>query len=532
MGRYWKKLCGMGALAILLMMSAVVAVRAEQVLQVSTNGQNVVIFMTDPIQSDIVACKVSNQPAQILRTGTMSDSDVIIKTTILVDISTSIPANMRDSVLLALDTLIEQKLPNDEYRLVTFGQEETMLCDFTADRYDLGKAAQKIEFNGLESMIYDAVYHTIPSSNQPSSTPTLFRTIVVTDGVDLTNTGVTMEELFLRLQSERYPVDVLCVSAAPEERPNKELSAITRISGGRYCMLDPNTDMSSLGQNLGVGDWSYLEAQVPEHLLDGSVRQVDLTIGEDNLSFDVKFPAIYGPPEQETEMPTAEPEPSPTPEQAVESEVPKPKPEPIPESKPESKPEPKPEPEPSFLEQYGVICIAAAAVAAVILAVVIVLILKKKKGERPVPESGGTFKEGIDEDKTVHFIEGVQYTIKISAPKHPGTEWVLEVAGEVLIGRADYCDIRLEDKTVSREHCKIVTQKEGLEVVHLGSNYTLVNGVKVVNRCILNSGDVLSIGREQLRVDYIQKLDAQVGTDAGLMDSPSERTVGFFEAER
>lgn len=515
MKKYWKTLCAAGALVLLLVTSAAGADHTAQVLQVSTNGQNAVFFIDAAIQQDIAVCKVSNQSALILSTGTISDGNAIVKTTILIDISTSIPTSMRDNVVSAIDTLIEQKSPNDEYRLVTFGQEETVLCDFTADRYDLGKAVRNIAFDGQSSMIYDAVYHTIPDSYQSSNVPTFYRTIVITDGVDLTKTGITKEELFLKLQSDRYPVEVLAVSAAPEEAPNKELAAIARISGGRYCALDPNTDLSSLGQALGVSDYSYLEVQVPEQLLDGSVRQVDLIIGSDTLSLDVKFPAIYEQPEPGIPAHTFAPEPSPTLAQAAE---PKPEPKPVPEP-----------PEPSFMEQYGLICVAAAAVAVAVLIVVIVLVLKRKKKQVLAADTGIVFEEAVGGQETVHIVEGVQYTIKISAPRHPGLEWVLEIAGEVLIGRANYCEIRLEDKTVSREHCKIVARQEGLEAVHVGSNHTIVNGVKVVDRCPLNSGDLLNIGREQLRVDYIQKLNAQVRTDVGQMENPAEQTLGFFE---
>lgn len=120
------------------------------------------------------------------------------------------------------------------------------MCDFTAGRYDIGKAASNIVFNGQSSMIYDAIYNTVPSSVASSDVPTLYRTVVITDGVYLTNIGVTMEDLFLKLQSERYPVDVLAVTATAAETANKELSAITRISSGRYCALAPSTDLSTL----------------------------------------------------------------------------------------------------------------------------------------------------------------------------------------------------------------------------------------------------------------------------------------------
>lgn len=499
MKKYNMVLRGVVILALLLALTpAAHAAQTPQVLQVSTQGQRAVFFTDSSVQPDGVICKVSNQPAQLVETGTVSNGDAVVRTTVLVDISTSIPTNMRDGVIAAIDKLIEQKSPTDEYRLITFGQEEAVLCDFTADRYDLGKSIQNIVFNGQWSMIYDAIYNTLPDLGAAANVPTLYRTIVITDGVDLTKTGVTMEELFLKLQADRCPVDVLAVSAAPAETANKELSAITRISGGRYCALDPNTDLAVLGQTLGVGNYSYIEVQVPEQLLDGSVRQVDLTFGSSSVSLDVKFPAIYVQPE------SSEPEPAPSPTPVpTQTEAPTPA-----------------EPS-SFLAQYGVICAVAAAVVIAVLVVVLVVVLKKKRSEKPQQDPDDT----VDPEMTV-FIKDVQYTVKISAPTHPGAEWVLEIADKALIGRADHCDVVLEDGTVSREHCRIVAREDGLELIHLGSNPTIINGVKVTARSPLNSGDTLTVGREQLHIDYIQKLNSP-GPEPEPKPDP-QKTVAFF----
>ena len=485
------------------------AAQPAQVLQTSIQEEYAVFFTDTPVQPDSVICKVSNQPAQILDAGTVSDGNALVRTTVLVDISTSIPADMRESVVAALDKLIEQKSPSEEYRLVTFGQEETILCDFTADRYDLGKSIQGIVFDGQWSMIYDASYNTLPSFTEAQDVPTLYRTIVITDGVDLTKTGVTMEELFLKLQTDRYPVDVLAVSSAPAETANKELSAITRISNGRYCTLDSSTDFETLGQALGVENYSYIQAQVPEQLLDGAVRQVDLDLGVGSVSLDVKFPAIYVQPEPSTPAPTSAPTPAPMQSAA-----------PVPDAA-----------SPSFLEQYGVILAVAAVVVVIVLIMVLVAVRKRKPAQAPqlVSSAPPVTGKGASSQETTQFMEDVQYTVKITAPKQSGAEWVLEITGEALIGRADHCDVVLEDGTVSREHCKIVAREDGLELIHLGSNRTLINGIKITGRSPLHSGDTLVLGREQLHIDYIQKLDAPFGSGPEPKpETSSHQTEAFF----
>jgi len=504
-----KAVVAKGLAVWIALLSLLVTVQASEtevsVLQTSTNTETLIVFLNGALPLDGATCKVSNQTAPVVRTGTVSDGDAIVKTTVLVDISTSIPVNMRDKVISAIDKLIEQKAPSDEYRLVTFAEAETVLCDFTADRYDVGKAAENIVFNGQSSMIYDAIYNTIPSFDEAADVPTLCRTVVITDGVDLTKIGVTMEELFLKLQSERYPVDVLAVSGAAGGTANKELSAITRISGGRYCTLDPSTDLAALAQALEVGSYSYLEVKVPEQLLDGSVRQVDLSIGTSSISMDVKFPAIYTQPE-----PTVTPPPAQTPAPA-----PTPTPEPV--------------PEPTFVQQYGwLLLVALAAVIAIVLVVVLIVFSRRRKKapELVVESSSPGEAERRYSQETVPLLDDVRYTIKISAPKRPGKEWVLDVTGELLIGRANHCDVQLEDSTVSREHCRIVPRGDRLELIHMGTNRTLLNGVKVTADTPLNSGDLLDVGREQLRLDYIQKLDASVENDA--RREPSDRTQPLF----
>lgn len=318
----------------------------------------------------------------------------------LIDISGSMPKAMREKVVAAVDKLIECKCANEEYRIIAFAQETRVLCDFTTDRYDLEKAVKSVAFDGQWSMIYDAIYNAIPQAKETEADlPPYSRILVITDGADETKVGVTMEELFLKLQNEYCPVDVLAVSERVQSTPNKELSGITRISGGSYFSLDPDTSLEDLPARLSANGFSYLQVQVPEHLLDGSVRQVDLTLGKTTVALDVKFPASFV---------QAEPEPSDPAE--------------IPEA-PEPELEPEEIPEPAFLERYGVACAIGVVVAVVILAVVLVIALRGKK-EETVPDAGNDKVFAASAcpteklSKTTPFIDGALYTVKFSAPRH------------------------------------------------------------------------------------------------------------------
>ena len=133
--------------------------------------QNVDMYIAGEINPDSLGCKCSNQGLEIVDSGLLADSGVTVRTTILLDISTSMPKDMRDNVKVYIDRLIQDIPGNEQYKLVTFGEDLTVLQDFTSDRYDLANAAEEIEFDGQESKIYDAIYNTMPKTEPVEGNP-------------------------------------------------------------------------------------------------------------------------------------------------------------------------------------------------------------------------------------------------------------------------------------------------------------------------------------------------------------------------
>jgi len=73
--------------------------------------------------------------------------------------------------------------------------------------------------------------------------------------------------------------------------------------------------------------------------------------------------------------------------------------------------------------------------------------------------------------------------------------------GKLLIGRADECDVRPLGEEVSRRHCLLEADGDGLAVKDLGSrNGTYVNGVRIADLVQLHDGDIVRVGPLELRV--------------------------------
>ena len=74
----------------------------------------------------------------------------------------------------------------------------------------------------------------------------------------------------------------------------------------------------------------------------------------------------------------------------------------------------------------------------------------------------------------------------------------------IVIGRNGDCDIQLDSRTVSRNHCEIKLKRAGLTIKDLGSrNGTIVNGTAIVpgSRVVIQGIDVIKIGKFTLCID-------------------------------
>lgn len=70
------------------------------------------------------------------------------------------------------------------------------------------------------------------------------------------------------------------------------------------------------------------------------------------------------------------------------------------------------------------------------------------------------------------------------------------LSGEMMIGRAENCGIRIEDNYVSQHHARIYQSDDSFHVEDVGStNGTYVNGRKISYPLELRNGDRVKIGK-------------------------------------
>lgn len=466
-------------------------------VQAFINDQNMDLFISENLNSENLGLKVANKPAEITGSGPISENDVSVCTTVLIDVSTSMPLPCRNMVYELMENKIKDIDKNEEMKIIVFGSETKVLQDFTSDRYDLSSAVSEIEFNGTESALFDTIYNTLPETSYIDDQPRFFRTVVITDGADYTFGGITKEELFMRMQAETYPIDIICASSDIHQNLDKDLAALTRISGGKYFELYPQSDVSEIASGLSAGDYFWIRAEVPVEQLDGSTRQVDVFDGNVSISFDMKMSIVDAPEPPVTESDTVTSIIAPPVSPSV--------------TLPYSTITEDEEEESSDLNIVPIILIIAGIAVVVIGAAAAIVIIRKKKQKlsnavqqsQPILILESPTTEFFDESKV-----NEHYTIKISDISNPSDSRILDVYSDIIIGRAESCTVKFNDLSVSREQCKIAANKNGLAISNLSStNKTKLNGTDLNTEVLLRPADNIRFGRITLRVDYIQTVE-------------------------
>ncbi len=159
-----------------------------------------------------------------------------------------------------------------------------------------------------------------------------------------------------------------------------------------------------------------------------------------------------------------------------------------------------------FLGKYWYI--PAGAAAAVCVAVLCVVLKKRSKrrqggaggpGGEPVSLPGETALRG-----SVILEQADSLPVEVTVIDRNGLERRVNtaVAGAYIIGRdAELCDLCIEDKRLSRQHCALMYEDGMLKIRDLGStNGTRVNGIAVSHPRSIIDGDIIEAANTRLRV--------------------------------
>jgi VWFA-related protein len=414
---------------------------------------------------------IGKDQAEVIEVKSFADSGEGVAYILLIDISLSLRRQQFSQMREALEILVSNMKQHDRAAIITFGEECTLVADFTPSKDDLKAKLESLGPKDNRTQLHAGLVRALGmSQRKDEGLPDRRVIVVLTDGKD-EGSGLAVDDVLAKIRQVHMPIYAIGYSGLPggeREHYLEVLHRLARTSGGVYrdagsaSLQDIYADLEQAIRRVYVA-----KLTCPACPADGQAYslQINLAVGGRALADSMEVAMVPG---------QAAPSPSPSP---------------APQHKPWWK-----------LRWWEY---AATGLAVLGIAVAAVAATRRK---RP------TFEEPPDDIRIPvhqHAPVRVELPMRLTVMRGPeaGAAYDLRLVDNAIIGRKANSDLVLAgDPDVSGEHCELKLIEGRVVITDLQStNGTLVNGVPLSGRCRLESGDTIAIGHNELRVSFEEK---------------------------
>ena len=451
----------------------------------SESGSAVANVKAEQLQADI-----GPYPASAKSLQTFAATGEGVAYIFLVDVSKSLKPDQFAQIRNALLQWTEKMETKDRAGIVTFGESVKTTQDFTVDKAALKTKIGELAITDVHTRLSEGLIRALDLGRRDDADLPRRRVIVtLTDGIADAAGGSTHEDTMARIKEEPVPIYAIgfaaaSVSASDKDKGFKALGAFAHASGGSFIAagaMPLDKIYAELRGNIHEANLLMLEcATCPG---DGRAYPLRVKLQAGNrvltASSDVRLVPAAAPPVAAPASATVASAPAP------------------------AKP-----------PQISLPLWQWLAGGTGIIAVLGLFLFRRKK---PVPEQQPAVPDPAPEVRAVPAIDVPAELATTAMPKvqpgfpiqltavcgaQRGRQWLTEVATETVIGRAANCAVVIDDDSeVSSRNSVLSTDGGLLFVEDLGStNGTSVNGTAIAGRRRVGDGDLILVGRTELRL--------------------------------
>lgn len=456
-----------------------------------------------PERSD-VAATIDGNKLTVQDIRRFGDTDEGVADIFLVDISGSIRDSQMKQVKAAIKTWAANMKNNDRIAIITFGENVRCAIDFSNDRGAIDNAVNSITNNDRKTQLYGGISEALKlATRTDANLPKRKNIVLITDGVNDYNGGVSENDVFTQLKDDLVPVYSMLMPNS--EKGRATINSVTEYSGGKmYDMSNKQIDtvygwIRESIQNSYTVDFAYGNAAADDgkHSLNVKIAQGD-KIAEDSVQFTFK----------------KSDEPSGAYAMGESKNV-------TDENKEEKNEENSSDNKKKLILIIGIILFVAVAIVAFIL----FLVMRGRNTEDIYTSdiySGGSsqsFNQGYPDHinngynnaqssqgmyRTVNVNEMGQDITIVLSPINGGAQLTAKMNGIVNIGRGPLNEIVINDDLVSGRHCSI-TNENGVMYIEdmMSTNGTILNGILINSKSEIRNNDTLMLGNNEYRVSFV-----------------------------
>ncbi len=439
-----------------------------------------------------VSYQIGNIPVDALEVYKIDEDRSPVRTLIMLDNSISIPSASHGKITELLNGIVDAHTGKEVFRLATFSDKITYLSDTYSDDYTVLKnVIASITYKDQETYLTDVLYDLIDDLNKDGYMG-YTRVIIVSDGVDNKQLGVTREELNSKLKETPYPIYTVGTLTQKNHEQLENMFALSRLSGSAYFVLE-ETDTSAIVSEFSKdAQMTVIEAQIPDDAKAGGNQSSKLTLPDGvQLVFNVQMPFKIKDKDEQQMSP---PEPEPLSEELTQEDE---------------------EAESGF----SILLAAGILGGILLLAVIMLVVLLMRKKNKPVERGTSSDTEIINDTETQRIDDaengGIlppsgqqsksRYRVILTDKSDMSRTYQCELKNSINLGKIDVNDIVVNVGTVSKRHCMITNKNGRFFIQDLNStNGTFVNGERISFDTEIFSGTTIRMGRAELIIKFEQ----------------------------
>lgn len=215
----------------------------------------------------------------------------------MLDISGSIPADYFEAAKKAVLETSQNLREQDRIAIITFGNEVSVIHSGEEDSADITTDLEALAAKDSKTMFYTAMDKLIETATQTSDMRRV--AVVISDGVDDSDAGMTQAELEDELKNSGISVYALCIDTSSQ---TANFGDFIRLSGGELYTFNPGNAKTVLDELLHrLGDSLCLRLltcqTIPEGAMSlsvdlGEAGSISTSLSSDKLVPDASEPYI------------------------------------------------------------------------------------------------------------------------------------------------------------------------------------------------------------------------------------------------
>lgn len=483
------------------------AADASGIVETFTGKSSVSLYIKGVSEEiENVSVQIGTATGTVVSAQPITQQEVSMKTLVMIDNSLSIKQHDREKIADFLQNLISDRDSKEEMAIAVFSEDITWMTEYTSDYSILKQALDGIEYRDQETYLTDVLYELISNDFSANEEDVYQRIIIVSDGVDNKSLGYTKEELYSLLKETPYTIYTIGCANGKNDEELENMFSLSRMTTAEFFLLSEVEDTLNITDTLKE-DRNIIRVEiVPDsEMMDGSRKAVKLSLGESSLSTDIIMPqqtlVVDEPPQSE-------------PRQEETSDMPLEQKTSVQEDTDQG----------GIMKVAALIIIFCFAVVATVIVVMIRLIIKKKKdkakfesiddnmlnqweaGKSPAEKTELMMQDMSGDSENTFCIWNNRNTFHIILTDvHSEVKsFQAPLEKSIVIGRKQgVCNIVLDyDKSVSNRHCEISVKDGKFYIKDLqSSNGTFVNGDRVVAEIEIFSGNIIKLGRLEMKFE-------------------------------